>query len=104
MTSPSDRTAVPASSAPADKGHRYPGDRLMRIGAWITAGGMVLTVLAIVPLVVPSVRLPSAFWWLAMVTGVGLALVLAGLWQAARARSRTVARGLVPQPPPPPPP
>ena len=64
----------------------------MRIGGWTTAVGMALTLVAMVPLVVPTVSLPSAFWWLAMITGVGLVLLLAGLWQAARARGRRTTR------------
>lgn len=63
----------------------------MRIGAWTTAVGMALALVALLPLVVPSISLPSAFWWLAMITGVGLTLLLVGLWRAARARGRRVA-------------
>ena len=63
----------------------------MRIGAWTTAAGMVLALVALLPLVVPSLSLPSAFWWLAMVSGVGLTLLLLGVWRAARARGRRVA-------------
>lgn len=80
----------PVAPVPAAPPTRLPGDRMMRVGAWTTAIGMVLTLVAILPLVVPSLTLPPLFWWLAMVTGVGLTLLLAGLWRAARARGRRI--------------
>ena len=79
------------SAPPPGPATRVPGERLMRIGAWTTAVGMALALVALLPLVVPSISLPSAFWWLAMITGVGLTLLLVGLWRAARARGRRVA-------------
>ena len=63
-----------------------PGDRLMRVGAVITAVGIVCTVIAIIPLVIPSLALPSAWWFLSMLIGVGLVLVIAGLLRSSRAR------------------
>jgi hypothetical protein len=69
---------------------RQPGDLLMRVGLVVTVAGLVFTLIAIIPLFVPSVSMPSALWFLAMLTGVGLALVLLGLWRSARARSRAV--------------
>lgn len=63
-----------------------PGDRVLRAGAIVTAVGLAFTLLAIVPLVVPSVSLPSAMWFLSMLTGVGLAIVFVGLVIAARGR------------------
>ena len=62
------------------------GDRLLRIGAVVTVVGLVCTVIAMLPLVIPSLELPSAFWFLSMITGVGLALVILGLAVSARAR------------------
>jgi hypothetical protein len=67
---------------------RSPGDRLLRFGAVVTVIGLVCTVIAMLPLVVPSLELPSAWWFLSMITGVGLALVIAGLAVSARARGR----------------
>lgn len=67
---------------------RSPGDRLLRVGAVVTVIGLVCTVIAMLPLVVPSLELPSAWWFLSMITGVGLALVIAGLAVSARARRR----------------
>ena len=65
-----------------------PGDRLLRIGAVVTVIGLVCTVIAMLPLVVPGLELPSVWWFLSMITGVGLALVIVGLAVSARARRR----------------
>lgn len=67
---------------------RSTGDRLLRVGAAVTVVGLVCTVIAMLPLVVPSVELPSAWWFLSMITGVGLALVILGLAVSARSRRR----------------
>ncbi len=64
------------------------GDRLLRAGLIITAAGMALTLIAMLPLAF-DVELPSAFWWLAMLTGLGLAMVIVGLARNARRRSRS---------------
>lgn len=82
-------TAPVPASAPTPEASP-PGDRLMRVGAWVTGVGMVATLVAILPLVVPSLTLPPVFWWLAMLTGVGLTLLLVGLLRAARARGRRI--------------
>ena len=88
------RGTTPAATATAAttpaRPPRLPGDRMMRIGAWTTAVGMVLTLVALLPLVLPSLQLPPLFWWLAMITGVGLTLLIVGLWRAARARGRRI--------------
>ncbi len=49
---------------------RAPGDRIMRAGAVITVIGLICTLIAILPLVIPSLSLPSAWWFLSMLTGV----------------------------------
>ena len=64
------------------------GDRLLRIGAVVTVIGLICTVIAMLPLVVPGLELPSAWWFLSMITGVGLALVIIGLAVSARSRRR----------------
>lgn len=64
------------------------GDRLLRIGAVVTVIGLICTVIAMLPLVVPGLDLPSAWWFLSMITGVGLALVIVGLAVSARSRRR----------------
>ena len=63
-----------------------PADRVLRIGGVITAIGIVCTLIAMLPLVIPSLDLPGAMWFLAMLTGVGLVVVFAGLAMGARAR------------------
>ena len=65
------------------------GDRLLRIGGIVTVIGLVCTLIAMLPLVVPGLELPSAWWFLSMITGVGLALVILGLAVSARSRRRT---------------
>ncbi len=54
----------------------------------MTVIGLVCTVIAMLPLVIPSLELPSAWWFLSMITGIGLALVIAGLAVSARSRRR----------------
>jgi hypothetical protein len=65
-----------------------PADRVLRIGGAITAAGLVFTVIAMLPLLVPSMELPGAMWFLAMLTGVGLVVVFVGLAMGARGRRR----------------
>jgi hypothetical protein len=62
------------------------GDRLMRIGVGVTVAGLLATVIAMAPLIFPDLTLPGVWWFLSMITGVGLALVIAGLVVAARER------------------
>jgi hypothetical protein len=66
-----------------------PGDRLLRIGIAVTAVGLACTLVAIAPLVIPSLQLSGVWWFLSMLTGVGIALVLAGLVRSARSRRGT---------------
>ena len=63
------------------------GPALVRIGAVVTAAGLVLGLVAMLPLVTP-IELPSLFWGLAMLLGVGLGLILVGLFAEGRHRSR----------------
>jgi hypothetical protein len=63
-------------------------DRILRIGVVVTGIGLACTLVAIIPLVLPAVEMPSALWFLAMLTGVGLAIVLVGLVLQSRARRR----------------
>lgn len=64
----------------------FSADRVLRIGAWITALGLVFTAIACLPLLVPSLSMPSALWGLSMLTGVGLVVVFIGLIAGARQR------------------
>ena len=66
-----------------------PGDRLLKAGVVVTVLGLVCALIAIVPLVVPAIEPSSIWWFLSMLTGVGLALVLVGLIRSARSRRRT---------------
>lgn len=63
-----------------------PADRVLRIGAVITVVGLVFAVIAMLPLLIPSLELPGAMWFLAMLTGVGLVVVFTGLAMGARGR------------------
>ena len=63
-----------------------PGDRVLRIGMIVTVIGLLLSSVALLPLIFPSLELPGAWWFLSMITGVGLALVILGLIRASRAR------------------
>lgn len=63
-------------------------DQVLRAGAWITAAGLVFTLIALLPLVVPSLELPGVMWFLAMLTGVGLVVVFIGLAMGSRQRRK----------------
>lgn len=63
------------------------GDRLIRGGLVVTAVGMILALVAMLPLVT-GLELPSAFWWLSMLVGVGMGMILVGLTRNGRRRSR----------------
>jgi hypothetical protein len=65
----------------------------MRIGAWTTVVGMLLTLIAMLPLF-SDTKMSSAWWFLSMVTGVGLAIFCLGFWRAARLRSHAVVAAL----------
>jgi len=62
------------------------GDRTMRIGAAITVIGLVFAAIAMLPMFFAGLELPGFMWFLAMLTGVGLIVVLVGLRQGARQR------------------
>ena len=62
------------------------GDRLMRIGAFITSLGMVCGLYAMLPLVFHKLHPNSALWPFSMFTGVGLLMVLLGLRRSSRVR------------------
>jgi VIT1/CCC1 family predicted Fe2+/Mn2+ transporter len=75
MLSSSDRARTPERA-----------DLVLRIGAIVTAVGLAFTLVAIVPLIAPSVSMPSELWFLSMLTGVGLVIVFVGLVMSARSR------------------
>lgn len=66
---------------------------MITAGVVLFAVGAIFTVIAMSPLVLP-VELPGVWWFLAMLIGVGFALIMFGLLGRARRRSRTVRDGL----------
>ena len=64
-----------------------PGDRLIRVGTVLSVLGIALGLVALLPLVT-DLELPSAFWALSMLVGVGFGLILLGLARKGRTRSR----------------
>lgn len=66
-----------------------PGDRLLRVGIGVTILGLACSLVAILPLLFPAIELPGAWWFLSMLTGLGLALVILGLIRSARSRRGT---------------
>ncbi len=54
----------------------------------VTIIGLACTLVAMLPLLIPSLSLPPAMWFLAMLTGIGLAMVIAGFAVNARSRRR----------------
>ena len=64
------------------------GDRLLRAGAIVTIIGLICTVIAMLPLIIPGLSLPPAMWFLSMIVGIGLAMVIAGFAVSARSRRR----------------
>jgi len=71
---------------------RVTGDRVLRVGLLVTALGLIAAVIAMLPLVIPGLELSGIWWFLAMVTGVGLAIIIAGLVISARERSARIAK------------
>ena len=63
------------------------GPALVRAGFAVTVVGLGLALIALLPLVT-SVELASLFWALAMLVGIGVGLILAGLFAQGRRRSR----------------
>lgn len=64
---------------------RNRSDRVIRAGAVITILGIIFSLIALLPLIT-DVELPSTWWFLSMVTGIGLATILVGLTMSARSR------------------
>ena len=62
------------------------GNRLMLTGSIILASGMLLTLIAILPLFI-DLQLPWYWWALSMLTGLGLLLILIGLRRSSKTRS-----------------
>jgi hypothetical protein len=62
------------------------GNRLMLTGGVILATGMLLTLVAVLPLFI-DLQLPWYWWALSMLTGLGLLLILIGLRRSSKIRS-----------------
>jgi hypothetical protein len=62
------------------------GNRLMLTGGVIFAVGMLLTLVAVLPLFI-DLQLPWYWWALSMLTGLGLLLILLGLRRSSKTRS-----------------
>ena len=58
----------------------------MLTGGVILAAGMLLTLVAVLPLVI-DLQLPWYWWALSMLTGLGLLLILLGLRRSSKTRS-----------------
>lgn len=71
------------------------GPGLIRLGLGVTVAGLVLGLIAVLPLVTP-IELPSLFWFLAMLIGVGIGLFLVGLFAQGRRRSRLQRSAVAP--------
>jgi hypothetical protein len=61
-------------------------DRVLRVGIAVTLLGLAFTVAAILPPVFPGISMPGAMRFLSMLTGVGLAMMVAGLVMGSRTR------------------
>jgi hypothetical protein len=58
----------------------------MRLGSILLVIGMLFTAVAILPLFT-DLELPSIWWGLSMIAGVGLGLILIGLRRSSKTRS-----------------
>lgn len=62
-------------------------DRILKVGGALTVLGMVLSLIAMSPLLFGG-QLASVWWFLAMLTGAGLICIIIGIRSASRARTR----------------
>lgn len=85
-------TETPAPAQTSTSAPRSRADLVLRIGFVVTALGLLSTLIACIPLIAPSVAMPSWMWGLSMLTGVGLLIVFAGFVAAGSGRRRTVRR------------
>jgi hypothetical protein len=67
-------------------------DLVMRVGAVVSALGLMFLIVAILPLFFSSLELPSAMWFLSMLIGVGIVIICAGLVMSARSRRTSTPR------------
>lgn len=67
------------------------GDLLVRIGAIMFLVGAVATLATVAPLFLGTETLPSVFYWLCMLMGLGFLVAAAGVIRSATAQRRQVA-------------
>lgn len=79
--------------AEPQKTPKAPSELVIYVGGILMAGGMILSVIAISPLVT-HISLGSIWWFLAMVTGVGFVVLLVGIRMSAKERTRLVRKHL----------
>lgn len=61
---------------------------------WVFTAGVVATLVALSPLLITGFDPPPALWWLSMLMGVGLGMVLWGFLRAARQRGKQTRSAL----------
>ncbi|MEU5211972.1 hypothetical protein [Streptomyces sp. NPDC020742] len=64
------------------------GDLLVRIGAIMFLVGAVATLATVTPLFIGAHPLPSVFYWLCMLMGLGFLFAAGGVVRSARAQRR----------------
>jgi threonine/homoserine/homoserine lactone efflux protein len=72
--------------SPAASRSRRRADLVLRTGVVVTAIGLVVSLLALLPLVIPDWNPPGWLWFASMIVGVGLFIVIVGLVLASRGR------------------
>lgn len=63
---------------------------LNRVGIGLFALGLAVALVLLAPLVVPGAPVVPVLWFAAMLTGVGFAVILWGLWINSRRRRQSV--------------
>jgi hypothetical protein len=69
-------------------------NRSVNVGLALFGAGVVVALLVLSRLVFEQVPLVPVLWFLAMLTGVGFAVLLGWLWAQSRRRRRAVAEGM----------
>ncbi|KAA6214550.1 MULTISPECIES: hypothetical protein [Streptomyces] len=64
------------------------GDLLVRIGAIVFLIGAVATLATVTPLFIGADPLPSVFYWVCMLMGVGFVVAAAGVLRSVAAQRR----------------
>jgi len=65
---------------------------MVKWGGAVFIVGVLATVIAMAPLAITDLELPSVWWFLSMLTGVGFLMMLIGLLMNARKRRRDLHR------------